>query len=834
MKAETSLKVASTGGREHVDALKSQLEEALIKNTLLADKNKELIAQLAELATGRSFSSDDQSAAPGIEVRIPTAANTPVQSGENEEITVLRETIHHLSERIAEDEALKLALQDECRSTKNASVVLEQVLEEKSKDLWALSRRNEALVKELADLREGFISPTEQMVQLQMNLQKSLADSVEEAIAAQGSLATVSFERDRLQEENKSLNEELIAQKLVISAERTEFGKEKLAWEQNKLKSLEEVERKLRDESTLRQNLELKLANLSRVSSPRAEHSGGAGRGDNTSEKLFFPPDENSLEAPVVFLELGNFELRLGLWSRKTEQFEECFRCPAIIAEVKDRSVVTRDKLYDLVGSASKVLMEDFNDSSITSSNGSQSFMYELFRETGIFVGADAHYCLFEHPDPVLRSALQLTPILRKDKLVHAEGLGHLLNHCFSRGLGIDNHGSAGKSDIRRRGLDFQRIQLLFSYKACFDNSELSAFAQVFFEVLGLQKVCFVNEAKLMTAYLRNSNHDHAIFTSYRLAGHAAVSMDRFPVSMLIVDIGSTRTHVYPIFEGFAIRQFAKASEVGGESCSELLRELLARQMARKFSSMPIRRQLSIARRLKEKYAFIAENSFEESEKKFGTLVLERKNALRPHDDEPTSATTDHTASIRHVEPFTSPDGESFNLHVDRERFYCAEVLFRPDMLEVSAGQPGVVELIHSTIAAIDVSVRKEICSCVLLCGRSSKIPGLAERLQNELLRSEKLQKLGCVSLLSVESLESKIVAAEAESNRDTSVDSSATWLGAEIRMKASLSLSPAAFPSFDEESFMSCIFKKQEFILDSEYQENGTSVVELLLDDCY
>lgn len=833
--------MARTDGNDTVEALKSQLQDALHSNTLLADRNKQLISQLAELASGQSFSSDESSPGPGIEVRSTVPLDTAAQSVESEEITVLRETLHHLSERIAEDEALKLALQEECLSTKNASVMLEQVLEEKSKELWTLSQRNESLVRELADLRDGAVSPGEQIVQMQMNLQKSLADS------AEADMAAVSSERDRLQEVKKSLEEELKLQNSAIAEERKQFQKEMIASEENGKKSLEDMARKLQDESTLRQKLELQLANLLRLSSPVSDKSGGTVTGDNTTEKLFSPPSENTLEAPVVYLELGNFELRLGLWSRKKEQFEECFRCPAIIAEVKDRSAATREKLYDLVGGASKVLMQDFDDNTIAPSNGTQSYMYELFRQTGLFIGADAHYCLFEHPDPMLRSALQLTPIISKDKLVHTEGLGHLLNHCFSRGLGIDNHGDVDISNTRGRGLDFQKIQLLFGYKACFDKAELSAFAQVFFEVLGILKVCFVNEANLMTAYLRKSSY--AIFPSPRSAGHAAVLVDRgcVPASMLIVDIGSTRTFVYPIFEGFAIRRLAKASEIGGESCSELLRELLARQMTRKYSSMPIRRQLSIARKLKEKFAFVAESSFEESQLKFGTLVLERKNvmhhsssAVDSHGDEPMSTTTDITATIRHVESFTSPDGESFDLRMDRERFYCAEVLFRPDMLEASAMQPGLVDLIVSTVAAIDKSVRKEICSCVLLSGRSSKLPGLPERLQNELLRSGKLQEHGDVPLLSVECLEPGVQESVAwEDSSGSPWDSTATWLGADIRMRASLSLSSAAFshsasPSVVAESVSSSVFKEQEFILCSEYQENGSSVVELLLDDCY
>lgn len=52
--------------------------------------------------------------------------------------------------------------------------------------------------------------------------------------------------------------------------------------------------------------------------------------------------------------------------------------------------------------------------------------MYERFRRDGVFVGKDAWYCGFEHPDPALRSALKLDSPLARGGITRMEDLALL------------------------------------------------------------------------------------------------------------------------------------------------------------------------------------------------------------------------------------------------------------------------------------------------------------------------------------------------------------------------------------------------------------------------
>jgi actin-related protein len=334
---------------------------------------------------------------------------------------------------------------------------------------------------------------------------------------------------------------------------------------------------------------------------------------------------------------------------------------------------------------------------------------------------------------------------------------------------------------------------------------------------------------------------------------------------------------VYPIFEGFAIRQAAQSSELGGEACSELLRLLLSTQLLSKFSSMPQRRQLTIARKLKEKYAFVAGGSFQQAQQTFGTLAFERTNVMLgsiPKEEESNGAeraesfesrggvrlsvgrskVTEHTASIRKIEQVLAPDGDSFDVRLDRERFYAAEVLFSPHLLEETSSQRSLSALVSAVAAAIESSVRAEICSCVLVAGNTAKLPGLVERLQEELHADGAMAACG-VSSFSVHCLEPHVRSASSSSlpilqpseplspsSWDCGDETTATWSGADLRMQVSLRNSGLNSNSSNKKSNMvgtalvdpSMKFKEQEFICGSEYLEWGPSVVERLLDDCY
>jgi hypothetical protein len=113
------------------------------------------------------------------------------------------------------------------------------------------------------------------------------------------------------------------------------------------------------------------------------------------------------------------------------------------------------------------------------------------------------------------------------------------------------------------------------------------------------------------------------------------------------------------------------------------------------------------------------------------------------------------------------PSGDVLSLVVDKERFHCCEVLFKPSLFEgcgsshdthgdiehegdgsgsnnnnpttvvapVAEGlvHGGIIETILEAVDAVDLSVRDEVCAAIVLTGRTALVPGLVTRLTTDL-----------------------------------------------------------------------------------------------------
>ena len=109
--------------------------------------------------------------------------------------------------------------------------------------------------------------------------------------------------------------------------------------------------------------------------------------------------------------------------------------------------------------------------------------IYLLFHFKGVFVGNDARYCCYEHPDAGLRGGLTLKAVLENGHIAHKTGFLLLLQHCLFRGLGIE---------------DLSNVQLLFAFKLSFSSNDLIYLAECLFERLQCDIVCMISEAGLV------------------------------------------------------------------------------------------------------------------------------------------------------------------------------------------------------------------------------------------------------------------------------------------------------------------------------------------------
>jgi actin-related protein len=76
------------------------------------------------------------------------------------------------------------------------------------------------------------------------------------------------------------------------------------------------------------------------------------------------------------------------------------------------------------------------------------------------------------------------------------------------------------------------------------------------------------------------------------------------------------------------------------------------------------------------------------------------------------------------------PDGQVIT--IGNERFRCPEALFQPSFLGMESA--GVHETAYNSIMECDVDIRKDLYGNVVLSGGSTMFPGIAERMNKELV----------------------------------------------------------------------------------------------------
>jgi len=165
----------------------------------------------------------------------------------------------------------------------------------------------------------------------------------------------------------------------------------------------------------------------------------------------------------------------------------------------------------------------------------------------------------------------------------------------------------------------------------------------------------------------------------------------------VVLSLGDGATHVVPIYEGYMLPHAVLRSTLGGKDLTEYLMKITT-ERGYCFTTTSER---DIVRHIKETLCAAAENS---EAAMTGGATVERSYEL--------------------------PDGQTIT--VGSERFRVTEALFNPSFLGLE--QPGVHELIFSSIMKCDVDIRKDLFSNIVLCGGTSLFEGLGERLQGEMI----------------------------------------------------------------------------------------------------
>ena len=175
--------------------------------------------------------------------------------------------------------------------------------------------------------------------------------------------------------------------------------------------------------------------------------------------------------------------------------------------------------------------------------------------------------------------------------------------------------------------------------------------------------------------------------------------------SGMAVDSGEIITNFVPVFEGFAFPNAIAQSETGGQILTEYLIKLLVDNKKYNINNNTTKK-LKI-NEIKEKYCRVCYDYDTELREGQEEGSLEEKVKL--------------------------PDGEE--IIIESEKLKCPEALFQPNFFEKSSetNMRGLHDECCASIQQIDVEIRKDLYSNIILSGGNTMFEGLPERLTKEI-----------------------------------------------------------------------------------------------------
>ena len=167
----------------------------------------------------------------------------------------------------------------------------------------------------------------------------------------------------------------------------------------------------------------------------------------------------------------------------------------------------------------------------------------------------------------------------------------------------------------------------------------------------------------------------------------------------IVVESGDGVSYCVPLSQGFSIPEAITRFDIAGSDITNYLQELLKKKGCS--FSRDSYSDYCLVRDMKEKLGYVASDFDAEMEKPESELV----------------------------EEYELPDCSKVSL--GSERFRCAELLFRPELIGFASG--GLHEAIYNSVQKCDVTMRKFFYGNIILSGGNTLFNGISDRLTKEL-----------------------------------------------------------------------------------------------------